>query len=75
MMVEVYKPVLKSSPVRSSSDRTASSTRPETQSIKTPFRDIRHVYHPIVPRPDLVLASEAMTHPDEPGFAALEARL
>ena len=72
MTVEVYKPVLKSRPVRSSSVRTVSRTRPVTQSIETSLRDIRHVYHPIAPRTDLVLAIEAMTHPSEPSFAELE---
>ncbi len=72
MTVEVYKPVLKSSPVRSSSVRSVSKTSPVPQSIETPLREIRHVYHPIAPRTDLVLAIEAMTHPNEPSFAELE---
>ena len=72
MTVEVYKPALKSRPVRSSSVRTAPRTKPVTQPIETTLRDVRHVYHPIAPRTDLVLAIEAMTHPNEPSFAELE---
>ena len=72
MTVEVYKPVLKSRPVRSSSVRTVSRTRPVTQPVETTLREIRDAYHPIAPRTDLVLAIEAMTHPNEPSFAELE---
>ena len=58
--------------MRSSSVRSVSRTRPVPQSIETPLREIRHVYHPIAPRTDLVLAIEVMTHPSEPSFAELE---
>ena len=72
MTVEVYKPILKSKPMRSSSVRIVPRTRPVPQSIETPLRDIKHVYHPIAPRTDLVLAIEAMTHPNELSYAELE---
>lgn len=39
----------------------------------SPPREIRHVYRPIQPRLDLMLAIEALTHPDSPTFDELEA--
>ena len=38
-----------------------------------PVRNIRHVYKPMQPRLDLILAIEALTHPDQPTFAELAA--
>ena len=38
-----------------------------------PPREVRHAYTPISPRLDLILAIEALTHPDSPTFDELEA--
>ena len=73
MTVEVYKPVLKSRPMRSSSVRAVSQTRPETKPIEPALKEVRDGYSPIQPRLELTLAIEELTHPEEPSYAELEA--
>lgn len=73
MTVEVYKPLLKPRPVQSSPVRSVSRSKPVAKAMETTLRDVRHVYKPLPPRMDLVLGIEAMTHPDQPSFAELEA--
>lgn len=68
MTVEVFKPVLRSRPGRSFARAKAA-----VNSTDTPLREIRHIYKPIQQRLDLVVGIEAMTHPDRPSFAELEA--
>ena len=76
MTVQIYKPT----------SRRARPTRPlPTQLVSRPtqvkapmidlppVRNIRHVYKPMQPRLDLILAIEALTHPDQPTFAELAA--
>ena len=74
MTVEVYKPVLKPRPVQSLSQRSVyKPQQPASVALRVPARDVREAYRPIQPRLDLVLGIEAMTHPNEPSFAELEA--
>ena len=74
MAVEVYKPVLKPRPVQTLSQHSVHKPKQAASvTLKVPSRDIREAYKPIQPRLDLVLGVEAMTHPDEPSFAELEA--
>ena len=74
MTVEVYKPVLKPRPVQFSYQRSVyKPQQPASVALRLPARDVREAYRPIQPRLDLVLCIEAMTHPNEPSFAELEA--
>ena len=74
MTVEVYKPVLKPRPVQTSFQRSAyKPQQPASVALKVPSRKVREAYRPIQPRIDLVLGIEAMTHPNAPSFAELEA--
>lgn len=74
MTVEVYKPVLRSK-TGQSAGRSFTRARTVVNRVETPLREIRHVYRPMQPRLDLVLGIEAMTHPDRPSFAELEAMI
>ena len=74
MTVEVYKPVLKPRPVQFGYQRSAyKPQQPASVALKVPAKEVREAYKPIQPRIDLVLGIEAMTHPNEPSFAELEA--
>lgn len=75
MTVEVYKPLLKPRPVQLSPIRfEAKPKRTINTSVgDLQHRNIREAYRPVQPRLDLMLGIEAMTHPDEPSFAELEA--
>ena len=74
MTVEVYKPILKSRPVKSIPTPPVMTARPERRiSVDVPSRSIRHTYTPISSRMDLVIGIEELTHPDKPSFAELEA--
>ena len=74
MTVEVYKPVLNLRPVQFGYQRSVYKPQPPASvALKVPAREVREAYKPIQPRLDLALGIEAMTHPDEPSFAELEA--
>ena len=74
MTVEVYKPVLKPRPNQSGYQRSVyKPQQPASTTLKISARAIREAYRPVQPRIDLVLGIEAMTHPDRPSFAELEA--
>ena len=77
MTVEVYKPVLKKPrSLETLPTRSAYKAPRFSQAIAhapVPPRDVRPVYHPIQPSVELIVEIEAMTHPDEPSFAELEA--
>lgn len=74
MTVEVYKPVLKPRTAQPSSQRFVYKSQPPASvALKVPPREVKEAYKPIQPRIDLVIGIEAMTHPDEPSFAELEA--
>ena len=76
MTVEVFKPVLKN-PISLQSPSMRSgykAPRIAKAVVPTPVpRDVRPVYRPIKPSIELIVDIEAMTHPDEPSFAELEA--
>ena len=74
MTVEVYKPILKPRPVQSGYQRPVyKPQQPAIATLRIPAREVRESYRPIQPRIDLVLGIEAMTHPNRPSFAELEA--
>lgn len=76
MTVQLYKPTgHRVSSTRPLPERPAyRSGRSEVPALDLPpVRQVRHVYKPIQPRLDLMLAVEALTHSARPTFAELEA--
>lgn len=78
MTVEVYKPVLKKPVSLEPLPEQSVYKAPRRSKAVAPLpplppREVIPVYHPIKPNIELIVEIEAMTHPDEPSFAELEA--
>lgn len=76
MTVEVFKPVLKKPISLQPSTVQSVYKAPRISKAITPTpvpSNVRPVYRPIKPSIELIVDIEAMTHPDGPSFAELEA--